>query len=89
MSAMGQSPCYNRFVRWRQAGVWDRIMGALAASQDTAVQMIDTSVVRVTNTGPVLPGTENSIWAARATNYLAFIKLASNRIWLRAYESTP
>jgi transposase len=22
--------CYNRFVRWRRAGVWDRIMSALA-----------------------------------------------------------
>src|SRR5260221_12867059 len=42
-----RSTCYNRFVRWRQAGVWDRIMDALAAGHDTAVQMIDTSVVRV------------------------------------------
>ncbi len=39
--------CYNRFVRWRRAGVWDRIMDALAAVHDAAVQMIDTSVVRV------------------------------------------
>ena len=39
--------CYNRFVRWRQAGVWDQIMDALAAGHDAAVQMIDTSVVRV------------------------------------------
>lgn len=39
--------CYNRFVRWRQAGVWDRIMDPLAADHDAAVQMIDTSVVRV------------------------------------------
>jgi len=31
----------------RQAGVWDRIMDALAAGHDAAVQMIDTSVVRV------------------------------------------
>ena len=22
--------CYNRFVRWRQAGVWDRIMDGLS-----------------------------------------------------------
>ena len=29
------------------AGVWDRIMDALAAGHDAAVQMIDTSVVRV------------------------------------------
>jgi transposase len=39
--------CYNRFVRWRRAGVWGRIMGALAATHDVAVQMIDTSIVRV------------------------------------------
>jgi transposase len=39
--------CYNRFVRWRRAGVWNRIMDALAAEDDAAVQMIDTSIVRV------------------------------------------
>jgi transposase len=42
-----RTTCYNRFVRWRKAGVWDRIMDALAAGHDAAVQMIDTSVVRV------------------------------------------
>jgi len=39
--------CYNRFVRWRRAGVWSRIMDALAAAHHAAVQMIDTSIVRV------------------------------------------
>ena len=39
--------CYNRFVRWRRAGVWAAIMKALAAAHDAAVQMIDTSIVRV------------------------------------------
>src|SRR3954471_12374180 len=39
--------CYNRFVRWRRAGVWDQIMDALTTGHDAAVQMIDTSVVRV------------------------------------------
>src|SRR6516225_96526 len=39
--------CYNRFVRWRRAGVWARIMNALASAHDAAVQMIDTSIVRV------------------------------------------
>jgi transposase len=42
-----RTTCYNRFVRWRQAGVWDQIMDALAAGHDAAVQMIDTSIVRV------------------------------------------
>ena len=25
--------CYNRFVRWRRAGIWDRIMNGLATAQ--------------------------------------------------------
>jgi transposase len=39
--------CYNRFVRWQKAGVWGQIMDSLAAAHDAAVQMIDTSIVRV------------------------------------------
>src|SRR3979490_3360139 len=42
-----RTTCYNRFVRGRRARVWGRIMDALAAGYDAAVQMIDTSVVRV------------------------------------------
>ena len=48
--------CYNRFVRWRRAGVWDRIMDALAAAHDAAVEMIDTSVVRVHQHGACIAG---------------------------------
>jgi transposase len=48
--------CYNRFVRWRRAGVWDQIMGALAAAHDAAVQIIDTSVVRVHQHGACIAG---------------------------------
>ena len=39
--------CYNRFARGRRAGVWAKIMSALAGAHDVAVQMIDTSIVRV------------------------------------------
>jgi hypothetical protein len=39
--------CYNRFVRWRRAGVWAKLMSVLAGAHDAAVQMIDTSIVRV------------------------------------------
>ena len=39
--------CYNRFVRWRRAGVWSRIMNGLATTHNPSVQMIDTSIVRV------------------------------------------
>jgi transposase len=42
-----RTTCYNLFVRWWRAGVWDQIMEALAVGHDAAVQMIDTSVVRV------------------------------------------
>jgi transposase len=42
-----RTTCYNRFVRWRRAGVWDRIMNTLSGDHDAAVQMIDTSIVRV------------------------------------------
>src|ERR687893_1296567 len=48
--------CYNRFVRWRRAGVWDQIMEALAAAHDAAVQMIDTSVVRLHQHGACVAG---------------------------------
>ena len=46
-----RTTCYNRFVRWRRAVVWDRIMNALSADHDAAVQMIDTSIVRVDQHG--------------------------------------
>jgi transposase len=117
--------CYNRFVRWRRAGIWDQIMEALAAGHDAAVQMIDTSVVRVQQHGariadnnqpfrnrkdpicfsPYLYRARNLVerffnkikrcrrvatrYDKLAANYLAFIKPASIRIWLRTNESTP
>ena len=72
---------YNRFVRWRRAGVWGRIMDALAAAHDAAVQMIDTSIVRVHQHAATR-------YDKLAANYLAFIQLASIRLWLRVYEFT-
>jgi transposase len=38
---------YNRFNRWRRAGVWDRLMDAITKAHDGKVQMIDSSSVRV------------------------------------------
>ncbi len=38
---------YNRFVRWRKLGVWDRIFAAISAAYDGDLQMIDSSSVRV------------------------------------------
>ena len=51
-----RTTCYNRFVRWRRARVWDQIMEALAAAHEAAVQMIDTSVVRVHQHGACTAG---------------------------------
>ena len=42
---------YNRFNRWRKAGIWDRLMDAITKAYDGDVQMIDTSVVRVHQQG--------------------------------------
>ncbi|MBB3932439.1 hypothetical protein GGR25_003497 [Kaistia hirudinis] len=39
--------CYNRLVRWRKLGVWDRIFAAVSAAYDGDLQMIDSSSVRV------------------------------------------
>ena len=39
--------CYNRFVRWRKAGVWDRLLEAVSAAYDGDIIMIDSSCVRV------------------------------------------
>lgn len=39
-----RTTCYNRFVRWRRAGIWESIMKALAAQHDAPVWMIDTSM---------------------------------------------
>ena len=59
--------CYNRFVRWRKAGVWDRLMTAVSQAYDGEVQMIDSTTVRVhkhaANSKKV---TRIAVWAARA-----------------------
>ncbi len=39
--------CYNRFNRWRKAGVWDRLRDAVSQAYDGNVRMIDSSSVRV------------------------------------------
>jgi transposase len=37
---------YNRFVLWRKAGVWGRMMDAITAAYDGDIQMIDTTSIR-------------------------------------------
>jgi transposase len=42
-----RTTCYNRIVRWRKAGVWDRLMDAITIAHDGDIQMIDSTSVRV------------------------------------------
>ena len=82
--------CYNRFVRWRRAGVWDRIMNALASAHDAAVQMIDTSVVRVHSTVHASRTIKNNIWAVREADLPArFTPLWTPMVYLFASASRP
>jgi transposase len=54
---------YNRFNRWRKAGVWDRLMDAITKAYDGDVQMIDTSVVRVHQQGATAKrGVSIAVW---------------------------
>lgn len=39
--------CYNRFVRWAKAGVWDRIFEAVSSAYDGKMQMVDSTSIRV------------------------------------------
>jgi transposase len=41
-----RTTCYNRFTRWRRAGVWLRLMDALTAAYDGDIQMIDSTSIR-------------------------------------------
>lgn len=49
-----RTTCYNRFVRWRAAGVWDRILDAVSEAYDGDIVMIDSSCVRVHQHGAAI-----------------------------------
>ena len=57
---------YNRFNRWRKAGVWDRLMDAIVAAYDGDVQMIDSSIVRVHQHGATAKrGVSIDVWVVQ------------------------
>jgi hypothetical protein len=71
--------CSNRFRRWAKIGVWDRIFDAVSAAYDGALQMVDSSSIRVHQHGgngkkgartrslpPLGTLLEPSAWGARA-----------------------
>jgi transposase len=41
-----RTTCYNRFMRWRKAGVWGRPMESSTAAHDGEILMIDSTSVR-------------------------------------------
>ena len=41
-----RTTCHNRFVRWRKAGVWDRLMDAISAAHDGEIRLIDSTSIR-------------------------------------------
>ncbi len=57
--------CYNRFIRWQRAGVWDCILGAISNQQDTDIQMIDSSIIRVHQHGAYIKQSVDWRTAAR------------------------
>ena len=65
-----RTTCYNRFVRWRRAGVSRNLIERFF-NKIKQCRRVPTRYDKL------------------AANYLAFVKLASIRIWLRANESTP
>ena len=46
--------CYNRFVRWRKAGVWDRILAAVTIAYDGNVQIGPQSSAREVAIGALI-----------------------------------
>ena len=55
--------CYNRFVRWREAGVWDTLLTAVSQAYDGELVMIDCSCIRVHQHGATLKrGTQIAAW---------------------------
>jgi transposase len=60
--------CYNRFVRWRKAGVWDRLLEAVSKAYDGDIVMIDSTCVRVR-------------YDKDPADFLAAVKLIATRLW--------
>ena len=64
-----RTTCYNRFVRWRAAGVWDRILAAITEAYDGEVQMIDSTAVRVhQHAANSKKATRIAVWAAQGAD---------------------
>ena len=89
------TPCYNRFVRWGRAGVCSRLWANIpprcnhnqpicfSAHLYRARNRAERFFSRIKQCRRVA-----TRYDKLAANYLAFLQLASIRIWLRVDEST-
>ena len=76
---------YNRFNRWRKAGVWDRLMDAIVEAHDGEVQIIDTSIVRVHQQGATAKrGVKIDVWGHTEANLPPKSTRSSTRIGARS-----
>jgi transposase len=58
--------CYNRFVRWRKLGVWDRIFEAVSAGYEGVLHMIDSSSIRVHRNRPIRAASVERFYPCRS-----------------------
>ncbi|WP_168193066.1 transposase [Rhodophyticola sp. CCM32] len=57
---------YNRFNRWTYAGIWDRVMEAVADAHNIDTVMVDGTSVRVHHSAATLKKTTRVVaWAGR------------------------
>ena len=59
---------YKRFVRWCEAGVWERLFAALASDPDTEHGMIDATIVRA---HPCAAGAQKNMGSKRSVAVVA------------------
>jgi transposase len=52
--------CYNRFMRWRKAGLWDRLVESVSPAFDSELVMIDISPTRSEQRGVTEKGDQNA-----------------------------
>jgi transposase len=56
-----RTTCYNRFLRGRRAGVWDRLMDAVAAVHDGGIQMIVSASLRAHQQSATISGAQITV----------------------------
>ncbi len=73
---------YKRFVRWCEAGVWERLLATLAADWDSEHGMIDATIVRA---HPCAAGAQKKTRSASARTLARRLQLQnpSHRGWAR------